>query len=49
MDLPLPWSLFDYHFHRIDTQFTEEIQTHCIRMAGVVHLESIKSFSVYLE
>ncbi len=47
--LPSPWSLFDYHFHRIDTQFTEEIPAHCIRMTGVVHLESIKCFFVYLE
>ncbi len=40
--LPSPWSLFEYHFHRIDTQFIEEIQAHCIRMTGVVHLERIK-------
>ncbi len=48
-DLPSPWSLFNYHFHRINTQFTEEIQDHYIRMTGVVHLESIKCFFVYLE
>ncbi len=49
MDLPLPWTLLDYHFHRIDTQFTEETQAHCMRMTDIVHSESIKCFSVYLE
>ncbi len=48
-DLPSPWSLFNYHFHCIDAQFTEEIQAHCIRMTGVVHLESIKCVYVYLK
>ncbi len=46
IDLPSP---FDYYFHRIDTQFIEEIQAHCIRITSVVHLESIKCFFVYLE
>ncbi len=49
IDLPSPWSLFDYYFHRIDTQFIEEIQAHCIKMTFVVHLESIKCVFVYLE
>ncbi len=49
IDLPSPWSLFDYYFQRIDVQFIEEIQAHCIRMTGVLHLESIKCFFVYLE
>ncbi len=49
IDLPSPWSLFDYYFRRINTQFIEEIQARGIRMTGVVHLESIKCFFVYLE
>ncbi len=49
IDLPLPWSLFDYHFNRIDTQFTEKIQAHYIGMTGIVHLKSIKCFFVYIE